>query len=65
MAPVPIDEEPTVVASIEPPATARMRAAPPRPDFDLNDISGARAIAIGLLALFFVLLLVILGVGPL
>ena len=42
-----------------------MRAAPPRPDIDFHDISGARAIAIGLLALFFVLLLVILGVGPL
>ena len=32
---------------------------------NLTDISGARAIAFALLALFFLLLLIILGVGPL
>ena len=67
-----IEAEPaTDVLPGTPPRTARMRVAPPpaevppRRDIDLNDISGARAIALALLALFFLLLLVILGIGPL
>ena len=63
-------EPPTDVLPAGPPPTARMRVAPPAEppplrDIDLRDISGARAIALALLALFFLLLLVILGVGPL